>query len=79
MWDQEQKIMFCDVSTLEPDARAYVLAMKPQIATAKVAALNNRLGCGFTCDFVGGSGRHNGDGNGGEQHSILVVTLFGIF
>ncbi|XP_052141356.1 uncharacterized protein LOC127761154 [Oryza glaberrima] len=58
VWDQEQKIMFCDVSTLEPDVRIYVLAMRTQIAASKVAALNG----GF--DGSSGFGGEFGDGNG---------------
>ncbi|EEC83123.1 hypothetical protein OsI_28282 [Oryza sativa Indica Group] len=58
VWDQEQKIMFCDVSTLEPDVRTYVLAMRTQIAASKVAALN----VGF--DGSSGFGGEFGDGNG---------------
>lgn len=38
MWEQEQKIMFCDVSTLDPNQKTYVLAMRAQIAAQKMAA-----------------------------------------
>ncbi|EEC73550.1 hypothetical protein OsI_07970 [Oryza sativa Indica Group] len=58
VWDQEQKIMFCDVSTLEPDVRTYVLAMRAQIAASKVAALNGGFdgSSGFGGEFGGGNG-----------------------
>nr|XP_025878713.1 uncharacterized protein LOC107279991 [Oryza sativa Japonica Group] len=57
VWDQEQKIMFCDVSTLEPDVRTYVLAMRAQIAASKVAALNGGFdgSSGFGGEFGGGN------------------------
>ncbi|XP_052142992.1 glutathione S-transferase T3-like [Oryza glaberrima] len=57
VWDQEQKIMFCDVSTLEPDVRTYVLAMRAQIAASKVAALNGGFdgSSGFGDEFGGGN------------------------
>jgi len=31
MWDQEQKVMLCDVSMLDLEERNYVLAMRAQI------------------------------------------------
>ena len=37
IWDQEQKIMFCDVSTLDESQRTYLLAMRAEIASAKEA------------------------------------------
>ncbi|CAN6374658.1 unnamed protein product [Urochloa humidicola] len=32
MWEQEERIMFCDVNTLDPDQKNYVFAMRAQIA-----------------------------------------------
>ncbi|PUZ50301.1 hypothetical protein GQ55_6G048100 [Panicum hallii var. hallii] len=32
MWEQEQRIMFCDLSTMDSDQKNYVLAMRAQIA-----------------------------------------------
>jgi len=31
MWDQEQKVMLCDVSMLDLEERNYVLAMRARI------------------------------------------------
>jgi hypothetical protein len=44
LWEQEQKIMFCDVSTMDVNQRAYVMAMGEQIAKKKVALLSSRSG-----------------------------------
>ncbi|XP_039788016.1 uncharacterized protein LOC120654519 [Panicum virgatum] len=35
-WEQEQKIMFCDLSSMDERQRVYVRAMRAQIAAAKV-------------------------------------------
>jgi hypothetical protein len=43
-WEQEQKIMFCDVTTMDANQRAYVMAMRAQIAKEKVALLSSRSG-----------------------------------
>jgi hypothetical protein len=43
MWEQEQKIMFCDVNTLDIDKKIYVLAMRAQIAAQKMAAFNSKF------------------------------------
>ena len=40
IWEQEQKIMFCDLSSMDESQRVYVRAMRAQIAAAKVASLN---------------------------------------
>jgi hypothetical protein len=32
MWEQEQRIMFYDLSTMDSDKKTYVLAMRAQIA-----------------------------------------------
>ena len=37
LWDQEQKIMFCNTSNMDESQIAYVKAMRQQIATAKDA------------------------------------------
>jgi hypothetical protein len=42
LWEQEQKIMFCDVSTMDANQRAYVMAMREEIE--KVALLSSRSG-----------------------------------
>jgi hypothetical protein len=31
LWEQEQKIMFCDVSTMDANQRAYVMAMREKM------------------------------------------------
>ncbi|PUZ69412.1 hypothetical protein GQ55_2G106000 [Panicum hallii var. hallii] len=59
MWEQEQKIMFCDVSTLR-----YVLAMRAQIAAQKMAAFSARFGGGFDGGFAASSGGSGGDVEG---------------
>jgi len=35
LWDQEEKIMFCNTSNMDENQRAYVKAMRQQIAIAK--------------------------------------------
>ncbi|CAN6206146.1 unnamed protein product [Urochloa humidicola] len=42
LWDQEQKIMFCNTSNMDESQRAYVKAMRQQIATAKEALVKDR-------------------------------------
>jgi hypothetical protein len=42
LWEQEQKIMFCGVSTMDANQRAYVMAMREQIAKEKVTLLSSR-------------------------------------
>jgi len=44
MWEQEQKIMFCDLSSMDESQRIYVRAIRAQIAAAKVASLNSGAG-----------------------------------
>ena len=41
IWEQEQKIMFCNLSSMDESQRIYVRAMRAQIAAAKVASLNS--------------------------------------
>ena len=60
MWEQEQKIMFCDVSTLDPDQKTYVLTMRAQIAAQKMAAFSAGFGGGFSVS----SGGTGGDADG---------------
>ncbi|RCV45745.1 hypothetical protein SETIT_9G477800v2 [Setaria italica] len=64
MWEQEQRIMFCDVSTLDPDQKTYVLAMRAHIAAQKMAAFNSGFGSGFDGGFDSSKG---GDVNGASQ------------
>jgi hypothetical protein len=51
LWEQEQKIMFCDVSKLDGAQRNYVLAMRSHIVKEKVSLLSS-----------GGSSARDGDG-----------------
>ena len=44
IWEQEKKIMFCDLSSMDESQRIYVRAMRAQIAAAKVASLNSGAG-----------------------------------
>nr|CAB3484437.1 unnamed protein product [Digitaria exilis] len=37
LWEQEQKIIFCDTSVLDETQKAYVIAMRKHIASAKEA------------------------------------------
>ncbi|CAN6272279.1 unnamed protein product [Urochloa humidicola] len=55
LWDQEQKIMFCDMSNMDESQRAYVKAMRQQIAAAKVAAVK-----------ASGGGSISEQGSGGD-------------
>jgi hypothetical protein len=56
LWEQEQKIMFCDLDTLDPSQKTYVIAMRAQIAAEKMAAFNSAFG--------GSSGGHKASGGG---------------
>ncbi|KAF8711215.1 hypothetical protein HU200_029231 [Digitaria exilis] len=40
LWEQEQKIMFCGTSVLDETQKAYVIAMRKHIASAKEASVN---------------------------------------
>ncbi|RLN34777.1 hypothetical protein C2845_PM03G26160 [Panicum miliaceum] len=64
MWEQEQKIMFCDVTTLDPDQKTYVLAMRAQIAAQKMATFSAGFGSGFDGGFSATSGGSGGDASG---------------
>ncbi|KAG2569044.1 hypothetical protein PVAP13_7NG367800 [Panicum virgatum] len=55
LWDQEQKIMFCNTSNMDESQRAYVKAMRQQIATANEALLK-----------ASGGGSTNEQGSGGD-------------
>jgi hypothetical protein len=44
LWEQEQKIMFCDVSKLDDAQRTYVLVMRSQIAKEKASLLSSSRG-----------------------------------
>jgi hypothetical protein len=61
MWEQEQKIMFCDVNTLDGDQKNYVLTMRAQITARKMAEFSQSLG-----DSSGGSHTARDDGLGGD-------------
>ena len=43
-WEQEQKIMFCDMTTMDAHQRAYVLAKRAQIAKETSAAVVDSAG-----------------------------------
>lgn len=61
MWEQEQRIMFCDVGTLDPNQKTYVLAMRAQITTQKMAAFSGGLTNGLDGEFGSSSGGSEGD------------------
>ena len=50
------RIVLCDINTLEPDVKAYVIATRAQIAAQKMVAFNNA--------FAGSSGGHEASGGG---------------
>ncbi|CAL4920563.1 unnamed protein product [Urochloa decumbens] len=54
LWDQEQKIMFCDMSNMDESQRAYVKAMRLQIAAAKVASVKASGGASTSEQGSGG-------------------------
>ncbi|CAO2149873.1 unnamed protein product [Urochloa humidicola] len=55
LWEQEQRIMFCDMSDMDKSQRAYVKAMRKQIAAAKEAAVK-----------ASGRGSTSEQGSGGD-------------
>jgi hypothetical protein len=59
LWEQEQKIMFCDVSTMDANQRAYVMAMREQIAKEKVVLLSSRSSSTRNENESGGDGDEN--------------------
>jgi hypothetical protein len=61
MWEQEQKIMFCDVNTLDGDQKNYVLTMRAQITAMKMAEFSQSLG-----GSSGGSHTAGDDGLSGD-------------
>ncbi|KAG2660446.1 hypothetical protein PVAP13_1KG438525 [Panicum virgatum] len=61
-WEQEQKIMFCDMTTMDAHQRAYVLAKRAQIAKeTSVAVVDSASGS------VGDSGESGKYPYGGEK------------
>jgi hypothetical protein len=44
LWEQEQKIMFCDILKLDDAQRTYVLAMRSHIAKEKARLLSSSEG-----------------------------------
>ncbi|KAF8667136.1 hypothetical protein HU200_053323 [Digitaria exilis] len=65
LWDQEQKIMFCNMSDMDENQRAYVKAMRQQIVTAK-EALAKAAGGGSTSEQ--GSGGDVEEAESGMRH-----------
>ncbi|CAL4940813.1 unnamed protein product [Urochloa decumbens] len=63
LWDQEQKIMFCDMSNMDESQRAYVMAMRQQITAAKVASVKAS---------GGGSTSEQGSGGDAEEAESLM-------
>ena len=63
LWDQEQKIMFCNTSNLDESQRAYVKTMRQQIATAKEALLKASGG--------GSTSEHGSGGDAEEAESLM--------
>ncbi|CAN6234559.1 unnamed protein product [Urochloa humidicola] len=63
LWDQEQKIMFCNTSNMDENQRAYVKAMRQQIATAKEALVKAS---------GGGSTSEQGSGGYAEEAESLM-------
>ena len=62
LWDQEQKIMLCNISNMDESQRAYVKAMRQQIAIVK-EALVKASGGGSTCE--------HGSGDADEAESLM--------
>ncbi|CAO2209842.1 unnamed protein product [Urochloa humidicola] len=63
LWDQEQKIMFCNTSNMDESQRAYIKAMRQQIATAKEALVKAS---------GGGSTSEQGSGGYAEEAESLM-------
>ncbi|CAN6268224.1 unnamed protein product [Urochloa humidicola] len=63
LWDQEQKIMFCDMSNMDESQRACVKAMRKQIAVAKEASVKASRG---------GSTSEQGSGGDAEEAESLM-------
>jgi hypothetical protein len=62
MWEQEQKIMFCDVNTLESvEQKNYVLTMRAKIMAQKMAEFSQSIG-----GSSGGSRAAKDDDLGGD-------------
>ncbi|CAN6342278.1 unnamed protein product [Urochloa humidicola] len=61
LWEQEQRIMFCDLNTLDPTQKTYVVAMRAQIAEQKMAAFNGKFSSdGFSAPSNSGGGDVDG-------------------
>lgn len=63
MWEQVQKIMLCDIFTMRPEQKTYVLAMTEQILSQKTANINNGSFGGATASRGGGDSMGGGSGN----------------
>lgn len=66
MGKQEQKIMFCDINTLEPDAETCVMAMRAQLAAQQMAVFNNSFV--ESSGAMGGGSEASGCGGNGEEN-----------
>ncbi|KAG0542896.1 hypothetical protein BDA96_02G143300 [Sorghum bicolor] len=44
LWEQEQNVMFCELDTLDPSQKTYVIAMRAQIVAEKMTSFNNAFG-----------------------------------
>ncbi|CAN6282675.1 unnamed protein product [Urochloa humidicola] len=58
LWEQEQKIMFCDMSNMDETQKAYIKAMRKQIVASKEAAVKA---------LEGGSTSEQGSGGDAEE------------
>ena len=67
LWDQEQKIMFCNTSNMDESQIAYVKAMRQQIATANEALVKASWG---------GSTSEQGSGGDAEEAESLMWRPF---
>ena len=63
MWEQVQKIMLCDIFTMRPEQKTYVLTMTEQILSQKTTNINNGSFCGVTVSRGGGDSMGEGSGN----------------
>jgi hypothetical protein len=61
MWEQEQKIMFCDVNTLDGDQKNYVLTMRAQITARKMDEFSQSLGGSSDGSHTAGDDGFGGD------------------
>ena len=63
LWDQEQKIMFCNTSNMDESQIAYIKAMRQQIVTAKEALVKASGG--------GSTNEHGSGGDADEAESLM--------